>query len=311
MGMLANRLVKNLKHLRKWARREGISCYRVYDGDIPEHPVTVDWYEGRAVAWAALRRRDETPQSREAWLAEIRSELLEGLEVEPGDLFLKERRPGGQYRKEGEARVEVTVREATLDFLVNLSDYHDTGLFLDHRSTRAMVGSQARGRRFLNLFCYTGSFTVHAAAGGAVQSTSVDLSAPYLEWAWRNLRLNDLAGPPHELVQADVLTWLPQAAREGRRYDLVVCDPPTFSNSKRMQGALDISRDHPLLLRSALDLLTPGGQLYFSTNDRRFELDLDALKAWPSQEITPQTTPPDFAGRRPHRAWRFWRERGY
>ncbi len=308
MGMLANRLGKNLKHLRKWSRREGITCFRLYDGDIPEHPVTVDWYEGRAVAWAALRRRDETPEARDLWLAEIRHELQEGLELAPGHLFLKERRPGGQYRKEGEDRVEVTVHEAGLDFLVNLSDYHDTGLFLDHRCTRAMVGAQARGLRFLNLFCYTGSFTVYAAAGGAVQSTSVDLSGPYLEWAWRNLQMNGLAGPAHELVQADLMTWLPQAAREGRRYDLVVCDPPTFSNSKRMRGALDLGRDHPALLRAVVELLTPGGQLYFSTNDRRFEMDLEALGPLPCQEITSQTVPLDFSGRRPHRAWRLRRD---
>ena len=303
MGMLANRLRKNMRHLRKWARREDVSCFRVYDGDIPEHPVTVDWYEGRAVAWASLRRRDETPEAREAWVEAVRSELAEGLELAPEDLFLKDRRPGGQYRKEGERRVEFPVREGGLEFLVNLSDYHDTGLFLDHRVTRARVRERARGCRFLNLFCYTGSFTVHAAAGGAAETTSVDLSAPYLEWTARNLALNGLEGPAHRLVQADVMAWLPRAAEEGRRFDLVVCDPPTFSNSKRMRGTLDIGRDHPLLLRAVLRLLAPGGQLWFSTNDRGFELDREALGACRVEDITEETLPEDFAGRRPHRAF--------
>lgn len=308
MGMLANRLAKNLRHLRKWARREGITCFRVYDGDIPEHPLTLDLYEGQAVAWAAMRRRDETPQDRQDWLARVRLEVLEGLGLQPGQLFLKERRPGGQYRKAGEERVEILVREGGLEFLVNLSDYHDTGLFLDHRQTRARVGALARGRRFLNLFCYTGSFTVHAGAGGALETTSVDLSAPYLEWTSRNLRLNGLTGPAHRLVQADILSWLPQAAREGPSYDLVVCDPPTFSNSKRMDQTLDLGRDHPLLLDRVLALLAPGGDVFFSTNDRRFEMRWSPPPAVRLQEITAETIPADFSGSRPHRCWHLFRD---
>jgi 23S rRNA G2069 N7-methylase RlmK/C1962 C5-methylase RlmI len=303
MGMLANRLGKNLRHLRKWARREGITCFRVYDGDIPEHPLTVDLYEGNAVAWAAMRRRDETPQARQEWLAQVRLEMLEGLGLRPEQLFLKDRRPGGQYRKAAEERAEITVQEAGLEFLVNLSDYHDTGLFLDHRQTRALVGSLARGRRFLNLFCYTGSFTVHAGAGGALETTSVDLSAPYLDWTERNLRLNGLTGSAHRLVQADILSWLPRAAREGLCYDLVVCDPPTFSNSKRMDETLDLGRDHPLLLARVLDLLARGGELFFSTNHRRFELDWTPPRGVHLEEITDQTIPVDYSGHRPHRCW--------
>lgn len=302
MGMLANRLRKSAKHLRKWARREGIACYRVYDRDIPEHPATVDWYDGRAVAWGALRTRDATWADRRAWLEEVQAEVAEGLEIPPDLVFLKERRPGGQYRKEGMERAEFVVPERDLRFLVNLSDYHDTGLFLDHRQTRALVRAEAAGRRFLNLFCYTGSFTAYAASGGAAATDSVDLSATYLDWTWRNLELNDLAGPRHTLLREDVLSWLPHAARQGRRYGLIVCDPPTFSNSKRMLGELDVQRDHPELIRGCLALLEPGGALYFSTNERGFELrlgDLDGV-----EEITDRTVPPDYVGKRPHRCWR-------
>lgn len=305
MGMIANRLRKNLRHLRKWARREGIACYRVYDRDIPEHPVTVDWYDGRAVAWAALRTRDGTHADRQAWLAEVQAEVAEGLEIPPDLVFLKERRPGGQYRREGATRAEFVVPERDLRFLVNLSDYHDTGLFLDHRDTRALVRSEAAGRRFLNLFCYTGTFTAYAARGGAAATDSVDLSATYLDWTWRNLELNDLDGPRHTLLREDVLPWLPRAARQGRSYGLIVCDPPTFSNSKRMRGALDVQRDHPELIHGCLALLEPGGALYFSTNERGFELRLEGLPG--VEEITARTVPGDYAGHCPHRCWRIVR----
>ncbi|MGI5843605.1 MAG: class I SAM-dependent methyltransferase [Candidatus Xenobium sp.] len=308
MGMLANRLAKNFRHLRKWARREGVTCFRVYDRDIPEHPITVDLYEGNAVVWAALRRRDETPLARQEWLAQVRLEVQEGLGLQPDQLFLKDRRPGGQYRKAAEEKAEITVREGGLRFLVNLSDYHDTGLFLDHRQTRTLVGSLARGKRFLNLFCYTGSFTVHAGAGGALETTSVDLSAPYLDWTARNLRLNGLTGSAHRLVQADILAWLPQAAREGLSYDLVVCDPPTFSNSKRMDEVLDLGRDHPLLLTRALKLLARGGELFFSTNHRSFELDWTPPREVHLEEITDQTIPADYSGHRPHRCWHLFKD---
>lgn len=297
--MLANRLRKNARHLRKWARREGVACYRLYDRDIPEHPATIDWYDGRAVAWAALRARDPGEAERQAWLTELHAEVTEGLELPPELVFLKDRRPGGQYRREGQQRAEFLVPEGGLRFLVNLSDYHDTGLFLDHRQTRAMVRAEAAGKRFLNLFCYTGSFTAYAAHGGAVATDSVDLSATYLDWTWRNLEINDLAGPAHTLLREDVLEWLPRAARSGRRYGLIVCDPPTFSNSKRMRDELDVQRDHPELIAGCRALLEPGGTFYFSTNERGFELRVEGL-----EEITDRTVPPDYAGKRPHRCWR-------
>ena len=166
-----------------------------------------------------------------------------------------------------------------------------------------MVRAEAAGRRFLNLFCYTGSFTVYAADGGAAATDSVDLSATYLEWTRRNLELNGRRGPEHRLLREDVLAWLPQAARQGLRYGLIVCDPPTFSNSKRMRGEFDVQRDHPELIRGCLALLEPGGALYFSSNERGFQARLEGLPG--AEEITARTVPPDYAGRTPHRCWRF------
>ncbi|MEW6283421.1 MAG: class I SAM-dependent methyltransferase [Candidatus Eremiobacterota bacterium] len=290
MGMLADRLRKNLRHLQKWARRSQVSCFRVYDRDIPQHPVTVDTYEGRVVAFCGQRTE----------LSEVGRELGEVFGVEP---VLKERRPGGQYPREGRSSEEFPVSEGGLKFLVNLRDYHDTGLFLDHRLTRAMVRDLSSGRRVLNLFCYTGSFSVYAAAGGAASTTSVDLSRTYLAWARRNLELNGF--PNQELVYADVMQWLRQARHN---YDLIVCDPPTFSNSKKMQGWLDLQEHHPQMIRLCLDRLSPEGLLLFSTNDQRFTLR--ELPGCQVEDITRQTLPEDFRNRQPHRCFRIRALRG-
>lgn len=298
MGALANRIAKNFRHLKKWARRSGVSCFRVYDGDIPEHPVRVDFYEGRAVVFAALRRRDTSEEERRNWLAEVVREVSDGLEI--ADVFLRDRRRqrGSDQYTRSDVDEEVVVHEGGHRFLVNLSGYHDTGLFLDHRITRSLVSGEAADRRFLNLFCYTGSFTVYAAGGGATSSLSVDLSRSYLDWALRNFALNGL-GPDHRVVRADVLQWLDQA-RE--RFDLIVCDPPTFSNSKRMETVFDVQRRHPELIEACLARLAPGGVLYFSCNRRGFSLEVPE-----GEEITSRTIPEDFRGRTPHRCWRFVR----
>lgn len=292
MGMLANRLRKSFKHLQKWARREEITCFRVYDRDIPEEPVTVDWYEGRALVQCAQKRTED----REAWLAEVEAEVREGLE--PEQLYLKDRRPGGQYQAEGFRSHEFPVHEGGLKFLVNLTDYHDTGLFLDHRQTRARVRQRAAGKRVLNLFCYTGSFSVYAAAGGARETVSVDLSATYLEWAERNFRLNDLSLESNRLERADILAWLDGAHG---LFDLIVCDPPTFSNSKKMSEHFDVNVHHPRLIQDCLDRLTPDGELFFSTNSQNFKLLFEA------EELTERSVPPDFRNRRQHRLWRVTR----
>ena len=311
MGMLANRLQRIYRHLRKWARRTDVTCFRVYEKDIPDQPLIVDWYDGRALVYAMHRKKDETPEAREAWLAEVEAEVKEGLGVDDDHLFFKERKRlkglTTQYEKEAEARQEFLVTEQGHRFLVNLSDYHDTGLFLDHRNTRKLVEQQAAGKRFLNLFCYTGSFSVYAAAGGATTTTSVDISNTYLAWARRNFELNGMSPSAHNLERADVLQWLPRAASDGRRWDLIVCDPPTFSNSKKMQGVLDVGRQHPLLINHCLRLLTSGGVLYFSTNYRGFELDESALLPAGREELTPRSIPEDYRNQRIHRCWRFVR----
>jgi len=313
MGMLANRLQRMHRHWRRWARRSEVTCYRLYEKDIPEHPLVIDWYDGRALVWAMHRTRDETEPQRARWLEEVEREVREGLDLplprgdEEDRLYFKERRrqrPTDQYRRAADERREVVIEEQGLKFIVNLSDYHDTGLFLDHRNTRAMVRAEAAHRRVLNLFCYTGSFSVYAAAGGAWESVSVDLSNAYLAWARRNFELNAVDPRRHHLVRADVLEWLPRAGLKGERFDLIVCDPPTFSNSKRMREVLDVGVRHPLLINGCLRLLNPGGTLYFSTNSRGFRLREGELDPCRLEEISHLTVPEDYRNRRVHRCWR-------
>ena len=291
-----NRLAKNWKHFSKWAQRRELDAFRVYDRDMPEFPWAIDWYSGDVVASWFPSRRDRT-------LAEPPAEQREAVMrvLEPGELHLKVRAPKawGHEQYEREARRELTrvVRENGLKFEVNLSDYLDTGLFLDHRDTRARVRDEAKGKRFLNLFSYTGAFSVYAAAGGASSNTSVDLSAHYCDWARRNLKLNGLSGT---VISADVLAWL---ETDRGPYDLIVLDPPSFSTSKKMERRFEVQRDHRWLVDRVRGFLAPGGTLFFSTNFRDFELD---ARLEGGEELTPRSLPDDF---RPgiHRAWRFFK----
>ncbi len=308
--MLANRLQKRQRHLQKWAKRQDVTCYRLYERNIPEYPAIIDWYDGEVVTWLYERTRDETPAQQAAWRAHTLAEIQAGLGVTAGQIFIKERaRQQGletQYERLAQTGHSRLVREQGLIFEVNLSDYLDTGLFLDHRQTRAMVRERAAGKRVLNLFAYTGSFTVYAAHGRAHHTTTVDLSPTYSEWAARNLAHNGFAvGQQHPIITADCLQYLVDAATRGEQYDLIICDPPTFSNSKRMQQAsFAIDRDHPALMQNCLRLLAPGGELFFSTNSRRFKLDNTAVPpAVTCTELTPQTIPEDFHNKRIHRCW--------
>jgi 23S rRNA (cytosine1962-C5)-methyltransferase len=307
MSDFENRLAKNAKHRFKWAKREGLTAFRLYDLDIPEWPFAVDWYAGFVHVMEYPRKK----QVREGTLDEARAEVVRAsaavLGVEPEKIFTKthERHAWGrsQYERVGAASTLVTVEEQGLKFECNLSDYLDTGLFLDHRVTRARVRDQAKGTRFLNLFAYTGSFTVYARAGGAAETTTVDLSGAYCDWAERNLSLNGYStGPRHQVLRADVLEWL-QAARGP--FDLVVLDPPSFSASKKMDKSFNVQRDHLRLVERVLSLLAPGGQLYFSTNFLDFQLD---RRLAPAEELTPKSIPEDFR-RTVHRCWRFARAR--
>lgn len=308
MCILANRIRKRFKHFGKWARRQNIGCFRVYDHDIPEYPVIVDWYEGRAAAWLSERTRDVTTEEKEAFRADASAQILDGLGLEdPSLLFLKDRRPGGQYRRTGHGKEgEFTVSEGGMKFLVNLGTHHDTGLFLDHRQTRSMAAAEVSGRSFLNLFCYTGSFTVYAAAAGARRTVSVDLSGRYLDWLERNLVLNNLNHGDNALIEDDASAWLRDAAASmEERFDVIVCDPPTFSNSKQTGAVWDVSRGHAEMIRSCLKILNPGGVLYFSTNKRNFVMDEISVPQVECREITSQTVPPDFAASKSHRCWTF------
>jgi 23S rRNA (cytosine1962-C5)-methyltransferase len=304
--MFANRVAKNVKHLRKWAKNAGIECFRIYDRDIPELPFALDLYADRAHLQEYSKPLMEDRAQRQ-WLAAMHEAAAQALGLPLQSVFLKQRhgqRPDEQYRKLAASAQDFVVREGGHRFIVNLTDHLDTGLFLDHRETRALVASLARGRRVLNLFCYTASFSVYAAANQAASTTSVDLSKTYLDWARRNFELNGLDFGRNRLVQADVLRFLAEERTSRDRYELIILDPPSFSNSKRMQGVLDVHRDHVALIRGCLSLLAPGGELLFSTNLRSFKLDEGALADVPMREISEQTVPPDFRNRRIHRCWR-------
>lgn len=308
--MLANRLRKRHKHLSKWGKRQGVRCYRLYDRDIPEYPCIVDWYDGEGVVWLYERKRDETAVSQATFREEMLTEIQAGLDLQPSQLFVKERAVQSglqsQYEKYGRLHHTRIIQEHGLHFEVNLSDYLDTGLFLDHRPTRQMIRARAAHKRLLNLFAYTGSFTVYALAGGASATTTVDLSQTYCQWVERNMVHNGFhPSSQHQVIAADCLHYLAEAAQRREKYDLIVCDPPTFSNSKKMsQSSFAVDRDHVALLRACGRLLAPGGELFFSNNARQFKLDEAALNGrFTIQNITPQSIPEDFRNGRIHQCW--------
>ena len=311
--MLINRLKKNKRILGRWARRGGISCYRIYDADLPEYALAVDLYEGNE-QWAHVQeyKAPSTVDERRAKerLEEALAVLPEVLEVDPERIYFKVRqrqRGRAQYEKFDTSGVFNLVSEGTGKLLVNFTDYLDTGLFLDHRLTRFMIGQQARGKRFLNLFSYTGAATVHAGLGGAKTTTSVDMSKTYLDWARRNLELNGLADGRHELVKADCIDWV--RGQRGARYDLIFLDPPTFSNSKRMQDHFDVQCDHVGLLQAVSSLLSEEGVLIFSNNFRRFKMDTESLSTLSIEDITARTIDKDFErNARIHTCWKIVRK---
>ncbi len=321
----ANRLRKNLAHWHKWARRRGITCFRVYDRDVPQFPFAIDRFETlapRAETHLHVQEIDTGWKMDDAeytaWLVGVCDAICEVCAVPAERLHLKRRerqRGTSQYEKlEGEAAEAFVVEEAGHRFEVDFDTYLDAGLFLDHRPMRGMVaGSIARraadgaGTRFLNLFAYTGSFSVYAARAGAGASTTVDLSNTYQAWTARNFALNGIDARRHALVRADVLAWLGEQVAFHERYDVIVLDPPSFSNSKKMQGVLDVQRDHVRLVGQCHELLADGGELFFSTNLRSFAIDPQLEQRLGLREISAQSVPEDF--RRPsrpgpHRAWR-------
>ena len=310
--MFANRLAKNLKKQQAWADRSGISCYRLYDADMPEYAFAIDVYRTLAdvpsstaadtLTWLYVQEYAAPSEIELEAVRRRRGEALSTLSdvtgVAPDRIRIRTRRKtkrGDQYSKVQDRSDYHVVVEDGLKFLVNFDDYLDTGLFLDHRKTRARLRAAASGKRFLNLFAYTCTASVYAAAGGAASTTSVDMSNTYLNWAQRNFELNGLAPERNGLVQADCRAWLDDnAARSRERYDLIFIDPPTFSNSKRMEGVLDVDRDHPILIDGCARVLAPGGLIVFSTNSQRFRLDESLTRRYDVVDISTKTLPHDF-----------------
>lgn len=308
--MLGNRIDKTLRRLHPWAKREGVTCFRVFDCDIPELQLTVDRFattsgEVHAVLWWF----EGGPNKPGGWLERMRGEVARrlGTRVERVRVKIRARQEGEkQYERLGETARRLVVAEGGASLYVNLDDYLDTGLFLDHRPTRLRVRTEARNADVLNLFAYTGAFSVQAAAGGARSTTTVDLSQTYLDWARDNLGLNGFGADNHVTIRADVNTWLETA---DRRFDLVVVDPPTFSNSKRMTGVFDVGRDHAALLARVRRVTRPHGVVYFSTNFRKFKPSPEAFAGYAEAvEISETSVPPDFRDRKIHRAWRLVRD---
>ncbi|NPE54820.1 bifunctional 23S rRNA (guanine(2069)-N(7))-methyltransferase RlmK/23S rRNA (guanine(2445)-N(2))-methyltransferase RlmL [Dickeya dadantii] len=302
----ANRLRKNLRKLDKWAAQQGIECYRLYDADLPEYNVAVDRYGERVVIQEYAPPKSIDAQKARQRLFDVINATLSVLELPASHLVLKtrERQKGkNQYEKLAEKGEFLQVSEFNAKLWVNLTDYLDTGLFLDHRIARRMLGEMSNGKDFLNLFAYTGSASVHAGLGGARSTTTVDMSRTYLEWAEKNLRLNGLTGRQHRLIHADCLAWMRETHEQ---FDLIFIDPPTFSNSKRMDESFDVQRDHLMLMTQLKRILRPGGIIMFSNNKRGFQMDQAGLAALglEAKEITAQTLSQDFArNRQIHNCW--------
>ena len=298
--MFRNRLEKVYRHLAKQAKRRAITCYRLYDHDLPEFPFCIEIYDQNIYMAEYKRRHGMNEDEHDEWISRSMIVICEVLKVSGENIFLKlrQKKPGrlGQYRKTAERRSEFVVEENKLKFIVNLSDYLDTGLFLDHRITREKVRAEANNKKVLNLFSYTGSFSVYAASAEANEVVTVDLSKTYLDWAKRNMQLNrfiDLSR--YKFIQADVLQYLDTVSEN--YFDIIILDPPTFSNSKRMENILDIQRDHVKLINDCLRILRPGGKIYFSTNYKKFVLEKASIQSSFMEDITKQTTPFDFEGR--------------
>lgn len=298
--MFSNRLTKVYRHRSKIAKRQNVTCYRLYDHDLGEFPFAIDFYEDKLNVSEYRRRHGMSEEEHDQWMNESLQVISVITDTPVENIFMRQRQRKagrhGQYEKIDSVKSEFVVLENNLRFKVNLSDYLDTGLFLDHRITREMVRKESEGKKVLNLFCYTGSFSVYAASGMASEVLSIDLSNTYLQWAEENMLLNGFKDKKkYHYLQADVIQYLQQSPKN--YFDVVILDPPTFSNSKRMKDFMEIQRDHAQLINQCLDSLRPGGILYFSTNYTRFKLDEDKIKDTSFKDISKLTTPFDFEGK--------------
>ncbi|MFA6056682.1 MAG: class I SAM-dependent methyltransferase [Taibaiella sp.] len=307
MQSFANRLQKVSRHISKWAKRQGITCYRIYDMDMPEFPFCIDRYEDNLHIAEYKANHRMSDEEHDAWLESCIQVISDTLQVNREHIYLKERRRLSrrteQYEKVAGESKKTIVQEQGFQFHVNLTDYLDTGLFLDHRPLRSIFKAEADGKNVLNLFAYTGAFTVYAAAGNAAQVTTVDLSNTYIQWSKENMELNGLLDEAkHRFIQGDVMDFLKKS--EGEEYDLVFVDPPAFSNSKRLKGTWDTQRDHPAMLHLILKRVKPGGIIYFSNNLRNFTPDFSKLPAKEITDISLQTIPEDFRNKKIHYCYR-------
>lgn len=302
--MLANKAKKKFKHLSKRFKKQNIDIFRLYDWDIPEIRAAVDWYAGHLVI-AEYTRQHSVPE----WLPMMGAALAAALEVPMTNVHLKERRvgrmDGKRYERIEHTNTKIIMRERELKFLINPFDYVDTGLFSDHRNTRQMVRQMAEGKDFLNLYCYTGSFSCYAAKGGAKTTLSVDRSDTAITWARENMELNRIGAETNLLIQAPAFDFLKQAADENRRFDLAVVDPPSFSTSRDNDEEFDISRDHARLLKAVIKVMRPGSTLFFSTNHQNFSPRMEELAITKALEITTRTIPEDYQSKKKtiHRCW--------
>jgi len=302
---LKNRIRKNYRHVRKWAKRTNTDCFRVYDRDIKEYPLAIDFYAGRfCVQFFSYDRDNDSPPP------ELENLVLQALtsifDVDPDMIYWRtrvRRTRLQQYEKLATEKQFFTVHEYGVKFKVNLHDYLDTGLFLDHRETRQMVASLASGKRVLNLFAYTCAFSVHAAHAGAAYTKSVDMSNTYTAWGMENFVLNSIPLTNNIVVRDDCLKFLDDEIASRRTYDIIVIDPPTISRSKKMEQLFDLQQDYAMLLSKALLLLSKGGTVFFSTNSRRFSFDQTLFPSCSIQDVSKKTIPLDFHNQKIHRCW--------
>ena len=302
-SILKNRIRKNYRHLRKWAKGAMTNCFRIYDSEIKEFPLTIDYYAGRfSVDYFSSHRDEEIlPEKYSVKVVEALTSLCNASEDQIYWRIRSRRKKTEQYEKSDDTQDFFIVLEHNVRFKVNLVDYLDTGLFLDHRKTRQMAAQSAIGKKLLNLFASTCSFSVHAAVAGAKYTKSVDMSNTYTAWGRDNFRLNQIDDKNHPIIRSDCLKFL---ETEREKYDVSVIDPPTLSRSKKMDSMFDIQKDHIYLITKALELLSPGGVIYFSTNSRKFTLDPSLRKLCVPYEITGQTIPIDFHDKKIHQCWR-------
>ncbi|MBK7761940.1 MAG: class I SAM-dependent methyltransferase [Bacteroidetes bacterium] len=305
MNPLFNRIKKNLKQLKPYLKKHDLSCYRIFDWDMPEYPLCIDVYEDMVHVAEYKTKHPLDEQSYQTWIETCRLTIQEVFTLNDDKIFIKhrERQKGNkQYEKFSEEKQMHIVHENNLKFLVNMSDYLDTGLFLDHRITRKKFKEESKDKHVLNLFAYTGAFSVYAAAGGAMKITTVDLSNTYLQWAQDNFKLNDFSISNHEFLKADVKEWIKTGKDE--QYDLVILDPPTVSKSKMSRSNFDIQSDHPELIHHVLRQMKKGGILYFSNNFREFQFNTKRIQAASITDISEETIPEDFRNKKIHACWK-------